>query len=88
MNPKTKNIVAILVIFIIISGLFFIGKSGFSILSGVRAFVGGEGLWATGQKEATYQLIQYIFTGEANRYQLFMNSLNAPLGDKVARLEL
>ncbi|MBC8393178.1 MAG: hypothetical protein H8E17_11500 [Deltaproteobacteria bacterium] len=88
MNPKTKNIVAILVIFIIISGLFFIGKSGFSILSGVRAFVGGEGLWAKGQKEATYQLIQYIFTGEANRYQLFMNSLKAPLGDKVARLEL
>ena len=88
MNPKIKNIAAILVIFIIISGLFFIGKSGFTILSGVRAYVGGEGLWAKGQKEATYQLIQYIFTGEADRYQSFLNSLKVPLGDKVARLQL
>jgi PAS domain S-box-containing protein len=85
MNPKIKNNIAILVIFIIISGLFFIGKSGFSVLSGLRAYVGGEGLWAKGQKEATYQL---IFTGEGNRYQSFVESLKVPLGDKAARLEL
>ena len=88
MNPKIKNNLTILVIFIIISGLFFIGKSGFSILSGMRAYVGGEGLWAKGQKEATYQLLQYVFTGEANRYQSFVDNLKVPLGDKVARLEL
>ncbi len=88
MNPKIKNNIAILVIFISISGLFFIGKSGFSILSGLRAYVGGEGLWAKGQNEATYQLIQYVFTGEANRYQSFVSSLKVPLGDKAARLEL
>jgi PAS domain S-box-containing protein len=88
MNPKIKNNIAILVIFIIISGLFFIGKSGFSVLSGLRAYVGGEGLWAKGQKEATYQLIQYVFTGEGNRYQSFVESLKVPLGDKAARLEL
>ena len=88
MNSKKKIIAAVLVIFIIISGLFLIGKSGFSILSGLRAFVGGEGLWAKGQKDATFQLTQYIFTGEANRYQLFVDSLKVPLGDKAARLEL
>ncbi|MBT8356311.1 MAG: PAS domain S-box protein, partial [Deltaproteobacteria bacterium] len=88
MNPKIKNNIAILVIFISISGLFFIGKSGFSILSGLRAYVSGEGLWAKGQNEATYQLIQYVFTGEANRYQSFVDSLKVPLGDKAARLEL
>ena len=88
MNPKIKNNIAILVIFVIISGLFFIGQSGFSILSGLRAYVGGEGLWTKGQKEATYQLVQYVFTGEPNRYQSFLNFLKVPLGDKAARLEL
>ena len=88
LNPKRKNSVAIFVIFIIISGIFLIGKSGFDILSGLRAYVGGEGLWAKAQKEATHQLIQYIFTGEPNRYQSFVDSLKVPLGDKAARLEL
>ncbi|MBL6996456.1 PAS domain S-box protein [Desulfobacula sp.] len=88
MNSKKKIIAAVLVIFIIISGLFLIGKSGFSILSGLRAFVGGEGLWAKSQKEAVFQLTQYVFTGEENRYQLFVDSLKVPLGDKAARLEL
>ena len=71
MNHKIKNNMAIFVIFFILSGLLIIGNSGFSILSGLRAYVGGEGLWAKGQKEATYQLINYIFTGEKKRYQLF-----------------
>ena len=88
MNHKIKNNMAIFVIFFILSGLLIIGNSGFSILSGLRAYVGGEGLWAKGQKEATYQLINYIFTGEKKRYQLFVDSLKVPLGDKVARIEL
>jgi hypothetical protein len=88
LNSKIKINSAVIVIFVIISGLFFIGKSGFGILSGLRAYVGGEGFWAKGQKEATYQLIQYVSTGEANRYQAFVDSLKIPLGDKAARLEL
>ena len=88
MNPTRKNILAIIVIFIIISGLFLIGRTGFNILSGLRAYVGGEGLWAKAQKEATHQLIQYIFTEEAVRYQAFIDSLKVPLGDETARLEL
>ena len=88
MNPKRKTTIAIIVILIIISGLFFIGKSGFSILSGLRAYVGGEGLWAKSQKEASYQLVQYVFTGEADRYQSFVDYLRVPLGDKSARLKL
>jgi PAS domain S-box-containing protein len=57
-------------------------------LSGLRAYVGGEGLWAKGQKEATYQLSQYIFTEEKTKYQSFLDSLKVPLGDSIARLEL
>ncbi|MBT8369862.1 MAG: PAS domain S-box protein, partial [Deltaproteobacteria bacterium] len=88
MKSKIKNNVAILVIFIIISGLFFIGKSGFGILSGLRAYVGGEGMWAKSQSKATYDLIQYVYTGEIGRYQSFLSNLKIPLGDKIARMEL
>ena len=88
MSSKIKFNATILTIFIIIGGLFFIGKSGFTILSGLRAYVGGEGLWAKSQKEATYQLIQYLFSGETERYSLFLDNLKVPLGDKTARLEL
>ena len=88
MNIKTKNNIAVFVIFLILGGLLIIGNSGFSILSGLRAYVGAEGLWAKGQKEASYQLTNYIFTGEKKRYQLFVDGLKIPLGDKAARLEL
>jgi hypothetical protein len=87
-SAKLKINMAILVIFLVIGGLFFIGETGFRILSGLRAYVGAEGLWAKGQQEATYQLTQYIFTGEKIRYQSFLDSLKVPLGDRVARLEL
>ena len=88
MNLKINNNIAICIIFLTISGLLLIGNSGFSILSGLRAYVGGEGLWAKDQKEATYQLIHYVVTGEKNRYQSFVDSLKVPFGDKAARLEL
>ena len=67
MNRKIKNNIAIFIIFLILSGLLIIGNSGFRILSGLRAYVGAEGLWAKGQKEATFQLINYIYTGEKKR---------------------
>lgn len=77
-----------MVIFCIIASLFILGKSGFGILSGLRAYVCAEGLWAKGQKEATYQLSQYIFTEEKAKYQSFLDSLKIPLGHSIVRLEL
>ncbi|MFH2058188.1 MAG: PAS domain S-box protein [Pseudomonadota bacterium] len=88
LNSKIKLNTATLLILLIISGLFFIGQSGFKVLSGMRAYVGAEALWTKGQKEATYQLIQYVFTGEDHRYQAFVDSLKVPLGDRAARQEL
>lgn len=88
MSLKKKNYAAILVVFVIISGLFLIGTTGFRILSGMRAYVGAEGLWAKSQYEATYHLIQYVYTGKDTMYNSFVSSLQVPLGYKVARLEL
>ncbi len=88
MNSRLKINGAILIVFCVISGLFFLGISGFNILSGLRAYVGGEGLWSKGEQGATYHLTQYIFTRDVQHYELFLDSLKVPLGDKVARLEL
>lgn len=88
MNIKLKINTAIFIIMCVIAVLFLIGKSGCNILSGIRAYVGAEGLWAKAQKEATYQLVQYIFTEDATRYHSFIENLKIPLGDRQARVEL
>lgn len=88
MSIKTKINVAMCVILFVIGGLFFIGNSGCNTLSGIRAYVGAEGLWTKAQKEATYQLVQYIFTEDESKYQIFLSTLKIPLGDSSARIEL
>lgn len=88
MSIKIKINSAIFVILFVIGGLFFIGQSGCNILSGIRAYVGAEGLWAKAQKEATYQLVQYIFTENETRYQSFLDILKIPQGDSLARIEM
>jgi len=57
-------------------------------LSAVRAFVGGEGLWTKGQKQAIYQLQRYAFTKDKKDYDAFLQALKVNDGDHIARLEL
>lgn len=85
---KIKINIVVIIILLVISSLFYTGKVGFDILSGIRAYVGGEGLWAKNQKDGVYHLVQYVQTQEKIRYELFLKSLKIPLGDKIARQEL
>jgi len=57
-------------------------------LSAVRAFVGGEGLWTKGQKQAVYQLQRYALTRDEKDYQGFKYALKVNDGDHEARLEV
>ncbi len=57
-------------------------------LSSVRAFVGGESYWSKYQKESVFHLNQYANTQSEADYQKFLEAINVPLQDKVARLEL
>lgn len=57
-------------------------------LSSVRAFVGGEGMWSKAQKSATLSLHKYAQTGEIDHYKKYLSSMQVPLGDHQARLEL
>jgi signal transduction histidine kinase/AmiR/NasT family two-component response regulator len=83
---KLYLIIGILVadlVVVIAAGIF-----GFNCFSAVRAFVGGEGLWAKAQKNAVYGLSKYAFTGEEADYRAYLESLRIPNGDGIARAEL
>jgi signal transduction histidine kinase len=58
------------------------------ILSGVRAYVGGEGLYSKAQKNAVYFLELYVHTRDEDWFSKFSRSLQVPEGDRDARTEL
>ena len=61
---------------------------GMGILSQVRAYVGGEGLWAKAQKDAIYSLAKYAHSQDEKDYADYLQHLTVPLGDRKARVEL
>src|SRR5437870_5246980 len=58
------------------------------ILSAVRAYVGGEGLWSKGEKDAVHRLARYAETRDEREHRRYLAAIAVPLGDKQARLEL
>ena len=58
---------------------------GFFVLSGVRAYVGGESLWSKQRSIAMAQLRLYANTGATQAYSRFVAALEIPLGDREAR---
>jgi diguanylate cyclase (GGDEF)-like protein len=58
------------------------------LLSTIRAYVGGEGLYSKGQKNATYYLAQYSVSHSEEDFQRYLTAIAFPLGDQKARLAL
>jgi PAS domain-containing protein len=58
------------------------------IFSGVRAYVGGEGLHSKAQKNAVYFLELYVHTRNEDWFSKFSQSMQVPEGDRDARIEL
>src|ERR1700683_50080 len=58
------------------------------VLSTVRAWVGGEGLYSKGQKNATYYLSQYTLSHSPEDFRLYQAAIAFPLGDRAARVAL
>jgi len=61
---------------------------GFSVLSAVRTYVGGESLWSKARATAVAQLRAHALKGNVSDYRRFVEALEVPLGDRQARLEL
>jgi diguanylate cyclase (GGDEF)-like protein/PAS domain S-box-containing protein len=87
--PISGQLRAISLVFVaMLIGLVLLGAVGMLLLSGIRAYVGGEGLWSKGQKDATLYLLRYATTHNQKDYEAYQDSLAVPLGDRLARLEL
>jgi len=61
---------------------------GGGILSGMRAYVGGEGFWAKGNRDAMLYLARYARTRDAEDFRKYEEAIVVPLGDREARLAL
>lgn len=59
-----------------------------STLSALRGYVGGEGLWSKGQKDATYYLLLYGVNRQEADYLQYKKNLEIPLNDGIARREM
>jgi signal transduction histidine kinase len=72
----------------VVGCLFVVTTVQLGVMSAVRAYVGGEGLWSKSQKAALFHLSRYATTSDEREYARFEAALAVPLGDRRARVEL
>jgi diguanylate cyclase (GGDEF)-like protein len=70
------------------TAMLLLSIASISMLSSLRAYVNGEGLWSKAERQAVAELHRYAQTGQEEDYQRFRDELGVPLGDRVARLQL
>src|SRR5580704_19518723 len=66
----------------------FLGGLSLEMLSSVRAYVGGEGLWSKGQKDAVHFISLYSETGDERLFDRFSKAIAIPLSARAARYAL
>ncbi|MCP9290703.1 sensor histidine kinase [Gracilimonas sediminicola] len=89
-RPDVDQKVVALFAFGIVCALLLILIVNISIntTSGIRGYVGGEGMWTKAQKESVIHLTNYIITGNDEEFDHFKSVLRVNIGDRVAREEL
>ena len=68
--------------------LLLIAALGITMLSAVRAYIGGESAWSRAQKQAVIHLMRYAETGFEQNYEAYRGNIAVNLGDRRARLAL
>jgi diguanylate cyclase (GGDEF)-like protein len=68
--------------------MVLLSMASVSMLSDLRAYVNGEGLWSKAERQALSDLREYERSGAESDYRRFQGELRIPLGDRVARLQL
>jgi two-component system, cell cycle sensor histidine kinase and response regulator CckA len=87
--PIARKLLAIVTVFVVIViCVFSLGMFRSEILTGVRAYIGGEGLWSKAEKRAVLSLTEYAEGRDEKDYQEYLSEIAVPVGDKQARLEL
>jgi signal transduction histidine kinase/CheY-like chemotaxis protein len=75
-------------LFILAVTLTLLTMFAITIVSGVRAYVAGEGYYAKYQKDAVFYLRRYVQSASERDYQKFSDAILVPLGDGNARRAL
>ncbi len=85
-----QNRLNIIITMIIVVLIFSLSSYwfGVKVMSGIRGYVNGEGLWSKAQKEAVTSLIRYASSGNQVDYNRYLSEIKVQDGDKLARLEL
>lgn len=87
--PVRHKLTLVVMVFVAVIGvLLVLGYFAMEVLSTVRAYVGGEGLYSKSQKAASYQLLKYAHFHDERDYEKYLRFISVPLGDRDARLEL
>ena len=87
--PIARKLLVIVGVFVaIVICVFFLGVLRSQILTGVRAYVGGESLWSKAEKRAVIALTKYAASHSETDYQQYLAEIAVPVGDKQARLQL
>jgi len=87
--PVSRKIIVVLWLFVaIVIALLILSYQIIGSLSALRAYVEGEGLWSKAQKQAVHNLTRYASSRSEQDFRAYEKALQAPLGDKKARLEL
>lgn len=71
-----------------IAGLLVVANLGMDVLTSMRAYVGGEGLWSKAQKDAVLYLIRYGKSRSEEDYHRYLDAIRVPLADHEARMEM
>lgn len=86
-SAHTLRIIVALFVVIIFCSLI-LDNFRIQTLASIRAYVEGEGLWSKAQKESVIALHRFARSQNEEDFQEYLNAINVPLGDHLARLEL
>jgi PAS domain S-box-containing protein len=70
---------------LMIAGLLLVANIGMDVLTSMRAYVGGEGLWSKAQKDAVHYLLRYGKTHSEGDYYRYLEAIKVPMADHQAR---
>ena len=85
---RTHHLLIAAVITLMVGILLGVANVGMDVLTSMRAYVGGEGLWSKGQKDAVHYLLRYGRTHNDADYQQYLRAIAVPLADHDARVAL
>ncbi len=74
--------------FTVVVALTIVSVFAVDALSGLRAYVAGEGLYSKYQKDAVFYLQRYVEGGDEADYLRYFRDIRVPVGDDLARQAL